>query len=157
MTGIVVGIDGLERSRAALRWAVREAEVRHTSLCVVHAWPTPYRVPGLVVRGAPGEDTADAASVATTEPKLALDLIERELDAVGGDEARIKIERRGAQGDAAKALLEAAEDADLLVVGSRRHDSPARALLGDVVRTCVTNARCPVVVVRDGSGRAAQA
>jgi nucleotide-binding universal stress UspA family protein len=109
------------------------------------------------VRGAPGADTADAASVASTEPKLALDLIERELDAVGAHEARIPIERRGAQGDAAKALLEAAEDADLLVVGSSRHDSPARALRGDVIRTCVTRAPCTVVVVRDGSGRAAQA
>ncbi len=35
---IVVGVDGSPTSRAALRWAAREAELRHCTLEVVYGW-----------------------------------------------------------------------------------------------------------------------
>jgi nucleotide-binding universal stress UspA family protein len=45
-------------------------------------------------------------------------------------------------------LVDAAEGADLLVVGSRGHGGLAEALLGSVGQYCVHHAECPVVIVR---------
>ncbi len=58
------------------------------------------------------------------------------------------------EGDARQALKETleqvvgAEDADLLVVGSRGHGAFAGMLLGSVSEHCVHHATCPVVVIR---------
>jgi nucleotide-binding universal stress UspA family protein len=51
------------------------------------------------------------------------------------------------EGNPARALLAASEDADLLVVGSRGHGAFVGALLGSVSHQVVAHARCPVVVV----------
>jgi nucleotide-binding universal stress UspA family protein len=45
------------------------------------------------------------------------------------------------------ALIEAAEGAELLVVGGRGHSELAEMLLGSVSLHCVARAPCPVVVV----------
>jgi len=52
-------------------------------------------------------------------------------------------------------LLEAAADADLLVVGSRGHGSVADALLGSVGQYCIHHAHCPVLIMRGEPHRAA--
>jgi nucleotide-binding universal stress UspA family protein len=45
-------------------------------------------------------------------------------------------------------LVDAAEGAELLVVGSRGHGGLAEALLGSVGQYCVHHAPCPVVIMR---------
>jgi len=54
--------------------------------------------------------------------------------------------RRGA---AAEVLLDAADEADLLVVGSQGHGGFAGMLLGSVSQHCVRHARCPVAIIRE--------
>ena len=39
---IVVGIDGSEHSRAALRWALAQAEAHHGEVTAVLAWQVPF-------------------------------------------------------------------------------------------------------------------
>jgi nucleotide-binding universal stress UspA family protein len=48
----------------------------------------------------------------------------------------------------ATALLDAAKDADLVIVGSRGHGGLASILLGSVSSQVVHHAHCPVLVVR---------
>ena len=52
------------------------------------------------------------------------------------------------EGNAAQVLLDAAQGADLLVVGSRGHGGFTEALLGSVSQHCVHHAQCPIVIVR---------
>jgi nucleotide-binding universal stress UspA family protein len=42
MAGILVGVDGSDESKTALRWAVEEARLRRTALRAVYAWSPPY-------------------------------------------------------------------------------------------------------------------
>ena len=53
------------------------------------------------------------------------------------------------QENPARALLDTAKGADLLVVGSRGHGGFAEALLGSTGQHCVHHATCPVVIIRD--------
>ena len=62
------------------------------------------------------------------------------------------MEKSTAYGHPAQALIEASREADLLVVGSHGHGAFTGMLVGSVSIHCVTNAFCPVVVVRGSNG-----
>jgi nucleotide-binding universal stress UspA family protein len=51
------------------------------------------------------------------------------------------------EGGAARVLLDAGEQADLMVVGSRGHGGFTGLLLGSVSSACAEHATCPVLVV----------
>ncbi|EWM10241.1 universal stress protein [Kutzneria sp. 744] len=132
---IVVGVDGTEVSQKALAWAVREGEVRHTSVHVVHAWrfdPMTDLLPGQQIK----EDSTA--------------LLEREVAVVTGRPRSDDISYSSVQGDAARVLHEVSEGADMLVLGSHRRGPVGELLLGSVSRECVRHATCPVVVVPSG-------
>ncbi|MFR9729752.1 universal stress protein [Saccharopolyspora sp. MS10] len=132
---IVVGVDGSEPSRAALRWALRQARLTGARVRAVAAWEYPafYSWEGGPM---PPDDFQDAARRNLDEA----------VDEVAG--AAAGVERSVVQGHSAQALLEAASGADLLVVGSRGHGSFYRTLLGSVSQRCAVHAKCPVVIVR---------
>ncbi|MEV7117542.1 universal stress protein [Kitasatospora griseola] len=132
---IVVGVDGSASSRAALRWAARQAAVVGATVEAIITWdyPTAFGWSTPVV------DADIAASAAKT---LA------ETVAQEAAEHGVEIRERVESGNAAQILLEAAEGAELLVLGNRGHHGFAKALLGSVSQHCVQHASCPVVVVR---------
>jgi nucleotide-binding universal stress UspA family protein len=139
---IVVGVDGSDASKAAFAWAVHEARIRGDSLLAVLAW-----APGVVAAGPwPGmvpvpvldddiEDEAKATLAAVVE-------------SVHHRVSEVEIEQRVVLGPPASALLAAARDAELLVVGSRGHGGFTGLLLGSVSQQCAQHAPCPVVIVR---------
>ena len=144
MGTIVAGVDGSEGSREALRWALDEARLRGWDVQVVQAWRDPYFVtPGF----AQPEDFEPDALRMRAQEGLAATVAD-----VAGDESGVAIEQRVAEGSAATVLVEAAKDADLLVVGSRGHGGFSGLVLGSVSQQCVAHAPCPVLVVRSSRG-----
>jgi nucleotide-binding universal stress UspA family protein len=143
---IVAGVDGSPSSRAALRWAVRQAVLTGGTVEAVMAWQDTFVPSGY--GGAPTAMISDVNNQDLSEKALA-EVISEVVDA--GDQARVR--SRVAVGHASQVLLDAAAGADLLVVGSRGHGSFADALLGSVSQNCVHHARCPVLIMR-GAGEA---
>ncbi|MCQ4084813.1 universal stress protein [Streptomyces sp. RB6PN25] len=149
---IVVGVDGSEPSKAALRWALRHAELTSGVVEAVIAWEFPYLRYGYGWT----PPTAGADELFDYEGTAEV-ILTRAIDEVVGTGGRNSIRTRVARGNAAAVLLEAARGAELLVVGNRGHGGFAEALLGSVGQHCVQHAPCPVVVIRGqgAHGRAA--
>lgn len=130
---IVVGVDGSASSHQALRWAARQARLTGAKLHAVGIWDYPTGV--LVLEDVDWfgitAKTLDEALAASLEPE--------EAD---------RVQRSVLRGYPARVLLDAAAEADLLVVGSRGRGGMVGLLLGSVSQHVVTHAHCPVVVVR---------
>jgi nucleotide-binding universal stress UspA family protein len=142
---VVVGVDGSAAAAEALRAAVSQAVARGARLRVVCAWtPTPpdswegayWRS---VDAGRDPDETAHAAAervaaeAVATAQRLAPDL---------------QVESRVRGGDPATAILDAAGDAGLVVVGARGRGSLASLFFGSVSHGVVHRARVPALVVR---------
>lgn len=137
MARIVVGVDGSESSRDALRWAAGEATRSGGTLLVVMAWDNPYR-DMWIPSDPPGADRL--ATVKRTVVGLVAEVL--------GRSPAVAVETMAVEGPPAQALVRAARGAALLVVGSRGHGGFSGVLLGSVSLHCVSHAPCPVVVVR---------
>jgi len=138
---IVVGVDGSPAAKAALAWAIGQAELTGASVEAVIAWHYP-----VIVGGAPFAPIGvlmdvDFEGAASTVLNTAISEI---VDPAGP----VKVSSTVREGNPAQILLEAADGADLLVVGSRGHGGFAEALLGSVSQHCVQHAPCPVVIIR---------
>ena len=146
MTGsgqrIVVGVDGSGSSKAALRWAIRQAKLTGASVDAVMAWRFPSAYGLAPIAGGDVTDFEGDARKALAEA----------LNEAGGLEPDVPVRPLVTEGHAADVLLEAARGADLLVVGSRGHGGFASAMIGSVSLYCVLHAHCPVLVLRDGRG-----
>lgn len=136
MTGIVIGVDGSEGAGRALQWAVEEGEVHDWPVTAVMAW-------GLLDQRVigdgefdPGYDAADA--------ERALDSYI--ADALGPSKAAT-VRRRAVIDLAPRALLDAAADASLLVVGARGLGDVRGLLLGSVSQQCLHHSPCPIAIV----------
>lgn len=121
--GVVVGIDGSEASKRAIAFAAEEASFRGVPLIAVYAWMPPL-TPGLEYLWS--EELVESQRAAAEEAVAigTAGLAERYPDLV--------IERRIMQTPPVAALLQAAEDADTIVIGSRGRGGIGRLLLGSV-------------------------
>ena len=138
---IVVGVDGSGSSKAALRWAVRQAKLTGASVDAMIAWHYPASAGGY---GWAPIGVGTAFDFKENAEKVLADAIGTACDPGSG----VPVRARVVEGNAAQVLLDAADGADLLVVGSRGHGGFTEALLGSVSQHCVHHARCPVVVIR---------
>ncbi|MEV8099895.1 universal stress protein [Kitasatospora sp. NPDC085879] len=137
---IVVGVDGSEQSRRALRWAVHQAGLTGATIRAVIAWEPPFTGWGADVP-ASGEKAMN---------DIATRVLAESVEKVAGTEPAVEISTTVARGTPAQVLLSAAseEDVVLLVVGSRGIGGFAGALLGSVGQHCAQHAPCPVLIVR---------
>jgi nucleotide-binding universal stress UspA family protein len=150
MATVVVGIDGSEGSEAALRFALEEARLRGAILRVVHAYVLPLSevAPDPFLLEFPSVPGPELEAIADDLGKGASSLIDAAIDRVlAGGEAGVELERVAIEGSPAAALIDQAEGADLLVVGSRGHGRVHGLLLGSVSQQCVSHAPCPVAIV----------
>ncbi len=132
---VIVGVDGFGDSKEALRWAARQARLTGAEVHAVTAWQVPFRIYAM-----PSYTEADYAG----DARQTLDAAVR--DALGPD-PDVPVVARLVQQRPAIALVEAAADADLLVVGGRGRGELPGVHLGTVASYCTHHAPCPVVVV----------
>ncbi|WP_410812301.1 universal stress protein [Micromonospora sp. 067-2] len=126
---VAVGVDGSEPSLVALGFAAERAAERRVPLRVLHAWtPGPGGAAGVPDERAAVEQALEPWR--RTFPELAVT-----VDLVAGSPAAM--------------LIDAGQDAALVVVGSRGRGGLAGMLLGSVSQQLIQHTRCPVAVVRE--------
>jgi nucleotide-binding universal stress UspA family protein len=133
---VVVGVDGSARSLTALRWASVEARARDAELDVVHAWRLPMMAAPAAMAAVPDFSMLE---------RSARDVLERSLadPALSG----LRVQAHFVHDQPARALLDRADGAGLIVTGTRGLGRVSAALVGSVSRQLLHHASCPVVVI----------
>jgi|HubBroStandDraft_1064217.scaffolds.fasta_scaffold201255_2 nucleotide-binding universal stress UspA family protein len=134
---IVVGMDGSDPSKRALRWAADQATLTGAELKIVTTWEYPPTLGWAPPYPSDFDPDAEARKAQAEA-----------VDSVLHDEPGVARQLVVTEGHPAFVLTEAAKGAVLLVVGSRGHGAFAGMLLGSVSEYCAAHAPCPVVVVR---------
>ncbi|MFI9004273.1 universal stress protein [Streptomyces sp. NPDC053541] len=132
---VVVGVDGSSSARTAALWAAKEAALRGSGLCLVHATDTDAAArilsPAEIVRvGRAGKEVLDrtAEVVAARHPDLVV------VTEVSG-------------GPPAEGLRRAAALSGTIVVGHRGRGGYTGMRVGSVVHGLLHRAGCPVITV----------
>ncbi|QUR67853.1 universal stress protein [Mycobacterium spongiae] len=146
--GILVAIDGSPQSETALAWATREAVMRQLPLTMMHV------VPRVVVGWPVGQIYSDMPE---WQKDNAREIIERAgqvfTDSLGGSEPP-EMQSRMVYSDVAATLIDASEDAWMVVVGSHGMGALGRMLLGSVSSALLQHSHCPVAVIHSPNGAA---
>jgi nucleotide-binding universal stress UspA family protein len=135
---IVVGVDGSEESKNALRWAARLAEANGAGIDVIAAWDPTSLYGWSVLSVVPALESPQA----DIEKSL-----NETVDEVFGVDRPQNMRLKALEGPAAKTLLTVGEGALMLVVGSRGRGGFTGMLLGSVSAKVAEHATCPVLVV----------
>jgi nucleotide-binding universal stress UspA family protein len=138
---IVVGVDGSKSSKAALAWAVQQAMLTGGTVKAVIAWHYPVAFAGVPYSSIGSVMETDFAGTAA---RVLTGAISDTVDPAN----QAKVSSTVREGNPAQILLDAADGAELLVVGSRGHGGFSEALIGSVSQNCVHHSTCPVVVIR---------
>ncbi|WP_329535857.1 universal stress protein [Streptomyces sp. NBC_01450] len=138
---VILGVGEGPHDTAATRFAFEEAEVRGAALDALRAWRCPAY-----------ESTDDPlleGEPARLHEQRAAEILESALSEAAAEHPTIELRRRTAEGSVRRVLLDASDDADLLVVGVRRHHHHGLAglQLGRVAHTLLHHSACPVAVV----------
>ena len=137
---IVVGIDGSPASQAALAFAFDQASTHGWNLVALHAWDIPSY--DLLVFS---DSSYPVALSRNIEDEIRLTAV-----ALGGFTEKypdVKVETRIIRGNTAEALVAAAVDASMLVVGTRGHGRIVGAIVGSISRSVMHESAVPIAVV----------
>lgn len=133
---VVVGLDGSRESLAAADWAAREALRRGLTLRLVHAWE------GGTSAGEPGLPELAAPRYWSQR------ILRGGLDRLGESYPQVRLSADQVPNSAPDALVAAADEAELLVLGSRAFSGFGGFMAGSVALATVARATRPVVLVR---------
>jgi nucleotide-binding universal stress UspA family protein len=147
---ILVGVDGSEGSLRALRWAAEEAALRGAVVVAAAVWQSPY---DYLLGSAGYYVPVDEGELV----KAARDTLAKAIATVAAEHPDVRIEPLVVEGDPAETLCEQADNADLLVVGSRGHGAFGELLLGSVSSKCAHHCRRPVLIIPKGDQASASA
>jgi nucleotide-binding universal stress UspA family protein len=137
---VIAGADGSPESQRAVEWAAREAVLRTTTLSIVGVPALPPRM------------TATQATRGTVADVVEQSMREALAEAARRSEAQqpgLTIETHLVAGAPAEVLASGAQDASMVVLGSRGAGGFSALVLGSVSRYVATHAPVPVVVVRE--------
>ncbi|MGV9316865.1 universal stress protein [Streptomyces sp. NPDC003691] len=140
---VVVAVDGSPQGDAAVGFAFAEASARGADLVAVHAWNT------WTERG--GEDPGHPQNLVDGIDRMRDDEERLLAEALAGWRDRypeVTVHRRLVENRIRQALIEATEQAQLIVVGARGRGGFTGLLLGSVSQALLHHAHCPVAVVR---------
>lgn len=140
--GIVVGVDGSPTSHAAVRWSAREAVMRRVPIVLVHVIATDVTAAwAMAVPAAPLPDEYFQSLDRQARNVLA------EAEAVAKEAGAVDVTTQFVYAAPVLGLVDAAREADMVVVGSRGLGAVKRLLLGSVSTGLLHHARCPVAVI----------
>ena len=121
--GVVVGVDGSDAAQKAVAYAAEQASRRGVPLIAVYAWMPPLT---------PGLEYLWSEELVESQRSAAEEAIAIGTAGLASRYPDLEIERRIVQAPPVAALLQAAENADMIVVGSRGRGGISRLLLGSV-------------------------
>lgn len=137
-SGVVVGVDGSELSLAAVEYAFEAASGLGQRLIAVHTWQEPpYSDPSAMMPLVYDVDQVEQDEKIVLAESLA-GCCQRFPD--------VEVEQRVLRGHPVRELVDAAERAHLLIVGSRGRSALAR-LLGSVSHGVLHHAKVPVAII----------
>lgn len=140
---VLVAVDGSPKDRAAVAFAFDEASLRGTDLIALHAWTTPSD--HFEAHPLNATDLArDLGQLRADEERLLNEALAEHRESY----PRVTAQVRVVQGGPRHVLIEASDDAQLMVVGARGRGGLAGMLLGSVSQAVLHHAHCPVAVVR---------
>jgi len=142
MPGVVVGIDGSPNSERALDRAMKQAAAVQTPLTVIAVHEVPKSYWGhMPVTGPADEPVLEKLRQAAEE------MTQRAADRLGDGGRPASVTVHAVSGFVVKELVDASQDADLVVVGARGASGFAKVLVGSVSSEVVQHSACPVVIV----------
>ncbi len=137
---IVVGVDGSDQSLDAVRVAAAEAQWRDRPLRIVHAfvWPMLHVAAGAPVGGPPDAGLRHAAEA-----------VLKDAAAIAAEaQPGIEISTDLIPGAPVAVLLQAARDAELVVLGDRGLGGFSGLLVGSVAVQLAAHAAAPVLIIK---------
>ncbi|HSK32306.1 MAG TPA: universal stress protein [Propionicimonas sp.] len=137
---IIVGVDGSEFSKEALREGARLAQALDAPLEAIACWHDPSVY------------AASYRSISELKPETfrahSQHMLENTLEEVFGQDRPARLSTRLLHGRPAELLVEESKNARMLVVGRRGVGGVLGMILGSVSSALVSHAHCPVVIVR---------
>lgn len=130
---VAVALSPTPAGQAALDLALRESALRGAELVAINI-----------------VDTAEHAEDAAARERASADLAERVASVEGAKGVTTRIATEATRGDIAEAILglATAEQADLLVIGSRRRSPVGKLIMGSTVQRVLLDAPMPVLVTK---------